>query len=229
MSHFSSNNALRGLRHAIAPCQYNLPVLQVLPHLLYSNGQCPVTHTIIHHWWRAHSGEQVYVKSHQSPPIAFSETISWIFREISVYISVLSIDKLASNSILTYSALLIKFQKAKSLCVCACVCVCCTLVYLAALQLLFKSQIFSKYWLLIESVNHTLVLCLVTGQRGSQLRPGSPRKTAGHPDMDFLQEHQHPGTNPRLIHARLAFCPSQTDKDRASRGLKVKLMTTMSA
>lgn len=39
-----------------------------LPHLLYSNGQCPVTHNITHHW---RGGPRWHATVHESPPISF--------------------------------------------------------------------------------------------------------------------------------------------------------------
>lgn len=39
-----------------------------LPHLLYSNGQCPVTHNITHHW---RGGPWWHATVHESPPISF--------------------------------------------------------------------------------------------------------------------------------------------------------------
>lgn len=48
-------------------------VLQ-LPQLLYSNGQCPVTHSITHYWWGRGSVTQLHMKTLQSPPIMLFQT-----------------------------------------------------------------------------------------------------------------------------------------------------------
>lgn len=46
----------------------SLRLVAQLPHLLYSNGQCPVTHNITHHW---RGGPWWHATVHESPPISF--------------------------------------------------------------------------------------------------------------------------------------------------------------
>lgn len=58
VSTFHSNN----LGLAVASC----PMVQ-LPHLLYSNGQCPVTQSITHYWW---DGPQRPTTPHEKSPIS---------------------------------------------------------------------------------------------------------------------------------------------------------------
>lgn len=48
-----------------------------LPHLLYSNGQCPVTHNITHHW---RGGPRWHATVHESPPISFHHA----FRDLPI-------------------------------------------------------------------------------------------------------------------------------------------------
>lgn len=50
-------------------------LLVQLPHLLYSNGQSPVTHSISHYWWEVTSAQ----KTLQSPPIML------LFRDLPLW------------------------------------------------------------------------------------------------------------------------------------------------
>lgn len=97
--------------------------------------------------------------------------------------------------------------------------------YQAALQLHSNLQAFSKYWWngfaqrICESDT-----CAVSCDRTKRKSGQAWLKTAGHHDMDFLQEHQHKPQVDTCTGHETFSCPSWTNSDRAYRGLKANKM-----